>query len=381
MSEAGAFWSYVHRDDEAEGGRISQLARHVVAQYNMITGIGINLFLDRDDLEWGDEWREKVDASLAAVAFFIPVLTPRYFQSAECRRELNFFLRRASDLGVRDLVMPILYIDVPDLHVEEPSDPAISLVKPFQWVDWTELRFEDLDSGQYRRAVAGLATRLADAATKIEQVDVTSAALKLGEREGTEAPDEEPGVLDQMARAEEAMPQWVETMEAIVREIEVIGEVAASAGADIERGNAQGKGIAARLTILRSFAQALNEPSRAIEELGARFTTQLNDVDVGIRTIIDRAPGEVQENPGARSDTCEFYDTLRTMAASAEEGFGGLTGMVNSIAPVENMSRDLRPALRRLRKGLTLITEGREVIQEWVALIDASPIVCGDVAD
>src|SRR6266511_2403370 len=110
---ARAFWSYAHRDDEAENGRIAGLARDVVAQYEMITGEMIELFLDTDSLEWGDEWRPKVDASLSSVAFFIPVLTPRYFQSVECRRELNFFARQATRLGVRELVMPILYVDVP----------------------------------------------------------------------------------------------------------------------------------------------------------------------------------------------------------------------------------------------------------------------------
>src|SRR6266496_3910684 len=91
---ARAFWSYAHRDDEAENGRIAGLARDVVAQYEMITGEMIELFLDTDSLEWGDEWRPKVDASLSSVAFFIPVLTPRYFQSVECRRELNFLTRQ-----------------------------------------------------------------------------------------------------------------------------------------------------------------------------------------------------------------------------------------------------------------------------------------------
>jgi len=71
MAKAQGFWSYVHKDDKTESGRISQLARDVVAQYEMITGEAIELFLDRDSLEWGDEWQAKVDASLASVAFFI----------------------------------------------------------------------------------------------------------------------------------------------------------------------------------------------------------------------------------------------------------------------------------------------------------------------
>lgn len=53
------FWSYVHRDDEADGGRIVRLAKDVVDQYEMLTGETISLFLDRDALNWGDNWRAR----------------------------------------------------------------------------------------------------------------------------------------------------------------------------------------------------------------------------------------------------------------------------------------------------------------------------------
>lgn len=93
MATSQGFWSYVHADDEAEGGRIACLARDVSSQFEMLTGDTLELFLDRDAIKWGDDWKNKVDSSLASVAFFIPVLTPRYFKSPECRRELQFFAR------------------------------------------------------------------------------------------------------------------------------------------------------------------------------------------------------------------------------------------------------------------------------------------------
>ena len=71
-------------------------------------------FLDKDAIKWGDEWKNKIDSSLASVAFFIPVLTPRYFMSPECRSELQYFARRATSLGLKELVLPLLYLDVPD---------------------------------------------------------------------------------------------------------------------------------------------------------------------------------------------------------------------------------------------------------------------------
>ena len=64
MAEIEGFWSYVHNDDESEGGRIARLARDVSSQFEMITGDKISLFLDRDALAWGEEWRNKIDLAI-----------------------------------------------------------------------------------------------------------------------------------------------------------------------------------------------------------------------------------------------------------------------------------------------------------------------------
>lgn len=89
------FWSYVHADEEAEGGRIARLARDVRDQFQVLTSEPLELFLDRDPLSWGDAWRDKIDSNLASVAFFIPVLTPRYFMSPECAiNSQGFDIRR-----------------------------------------------------------------------------------------------------------------------------------------------------------------------------------------------------------------------------------------------------------------------------------------------
>ena len=66
MANLQGFWSYVHADDETEGGRISCLARDVVSQVEMLTGEPLGLFLDKDAIKWGEEWRDKIDANLKA---------------------------------------------------------------------------------------------------------------------------------------------------------------------------------------------------------------------------------------------------------------------------------------------------------------------------
>jgi hypothetical protein len=377
VAELTGFWSYVHKDDETEAGRISRLARDVVAQYELLTGESIELFLDQDAIEWGENWRGKIDASLASVAFFIPVLTPRYFLSSECRRELQSFARRATALGIKELVLPLVYVDVSVLHDESPTDGLATLVNTFQREDWTELRFAEPHSEGYRRGVANLAERLVNANAQAARANVAEAVAEL-EATPVEEETEPLGWMDRVGKAETTMPEWNETLISIKQEIEAIGELLGEATEDIQRGEAQGKGIAARLTIARQVAQKMAEPAERIFTLGNQFASQLHDVDEGLRILIERASSEIANDPSNEQRVCEFFGTMRQLSAATHEGIGGAQTLIEAVAPLEAASRDLRRPFRRLREGLTLMLEAREVADEWVRLMDDSGVECGE---
>lgn len=374
MAELKGFWSYVHDDAAADSGRVSRLAKDIVAQYEMLTGEKIDLFLDKDDIAWGEDWRGTIDENLSSIVFFISVLTPRYFMSPECRRELQFFARRAKNLGIEELVLPLLYVDVPSLHEDTPSDDLVALVKTFQREDWCDLRFSDVDSGEYRRGVVRLAQRLVDANRKAEEANGAAAAVKL--EPSVEDTDDSPGLLDQLTTAEEALPEWQVTLEAISQEIQLVGQIMQETTADIERGNAQGKGFAARLTIARKLSQRLHEPAENIWSLGNEFVSQLHKIDPGFRAIIEQAPIEARDNPESQANFCTFFQAIRELSDAARGGLKSVQGMIEAISPVEAMSRDLRDPLRRLRQGLTLMVEAREVIDEWVGMIEGTDLDC-----
>lgn len=376
MTEAAGFWSYVHKDDETEGGRISRLARDVVAQYELMTGDSIELFLDKDQIEWGENWRQRIDASLSSVAFFIPVLTPRYFLSAECRRELQFFARHATALGIKELVLSLLYVDVPRLNDDPPTDDLVALVNTFQREDWTGLRFAEPESEEYRRGVAILAERLVNANTQAERSDVVEAAAELESASLAGEEVEEPGWLDVLGKAETTMPEWTKTLQSITQEIQAVGEFMNGATQDVQGADSRGQGVAARLTIARRLAHDLAEPAERIYSLGNKFTSELHAVDDGLRVVFQRAPAEVQDDPSAKEKVCEFFAVIKELSNSAREALGETQQMIAAVSPVETMSRDLRPPLRRLREGLTLMLEAREVAEEWVRLIDGSGVEC-----
>jgi hypothetical protein len=69
---AYGFWSYAHEDNELDGGNILVLAHLIKEEYNLLSGEPLELFIDRDGIAWGEEWRKRIDSSLVQTTFFIP---------------------------------------------------------------------------------------------------------------------------------------------------------------------------------------------------------------------------------------------------------------------------------------------------------------------
>lgn len=365
MADAMGFWSYVHADDDAEGGRICRIAADLTAQYEAITAESIKIFVDRSDIEWGDTWRGSVESALASIAFFIPVITPRYFKSAECRREFNTFARRAGQLGVRELVMPILYIDFPALHADPPVDELMALAKSFQWEPWTTLRFAEPNSREYRESVAKMAERLMHASLLAETVN----AVPIVDQEDE---DDSPGFADRVASAEQAMMDWAGTLTGLEAPILEVGQAVADAAGQIGKSDAAGAGMAGRLEAYRKLSEDLNRPAEQIQTLSNAFAVQMNDVDLGMQALFEQADKELQDasDPELPEKFQEFAGQIRDLAASAKTGLGSLGVMVDSIGSVENQSRNLRPVLRKLRRSFTVLMDGQEVINSWGSSAD-----------
>jgi TIR domain len=381
MSVRTGFWSYVHADDLAEHGRIKQLAADLADQYALIGGESVEIFVDRNDLVWGDNWREKIDASLESGLFFIPVITPRFLLSTECRRELQTFVRSAENLGVRELILPLVYADVPALSEELPEDEAVLLVQTFQWEDWRDLRFEDVTSSSYRRGVARLARRLVDAGQQVIAQEPKVPVAPDQAETPADGDEEELGTLDLLVIAEDAMPRLATTLNDLLPEIELVGQLAQKAAEDIQRSDQQGKGAAGRLAVSRKLAQDLASRANRILELANTYTTLLYDVDRGITTVIRQAPEEIKSDPSERGQWNTFSEVITSLAATTNESMEGIRGLTDNLEKAEAVSRDLRPPVRNLRKGLTILAEGTAVIDEWKRLTDEASIIIGSAQE
>lgn len=63
MGTPVAFLSYAHADDHVNDGAVTAL-HHLLSQELRLQSVGaFALFRDREDLQWGQAWRQVVDGS------------------------------------------------------------------------------------------------------------------------------------------------------------------------------------------------------------------------------------------------------------------------------------------------------------------------------
>ena len=160
-----AFMSYTHFDDDRDRGRLTEFHKHLSSEVRAQTGEDFPIFQDRRDIEWGQNWQERIDGAINQVTFLIPIITPSYFKSQPCRHELEKFLRREKELGRNDLILPLYYIDTPLLSDNEKraSDSLAQAVAAHHYADWRDLRFDPFDSPPVCRKLADLAIQIRNA--------------------------------------------------------------------------------------------------------------------------------------------------------------------------------------------------------------------------
>jgi len=178
-----AFFSYVRRNDEHDKGRLTFFRKLLEAELWAQTGKDLQIFQDTEDIEWGDNWKEKITKVLDTSTILIVMVTPGYLESQSCRFEFEYFLNQESRLK-RRLILPILYIDTPGL--KDKNDEIAVGISQRQWVDWRDIRFAKLTSTTTNRKIASLANQIRDLISDKGSTNSLSIPNSLGSRESTQ---------------------------------------------------------------------------------------------------------------------------------------------------------------------------------------------------
>jgi parallel beta-helix repeat protein len=158
-----AFLSYVHFDDEHERGKITEFRKRLSAEVRMQTGEDFSIFQDKD-LAWGENWKKRIEKSLDATTFFIPIITPGFFNSEPCLDELERFLEREKQLGSEELVLPVYYVESSLISQQSEGstrkEKLARVISSRQYFDWRELRFDPMTSAVVTKTMAQLAYQI-----------------------------------------------------------------------------------------------------------------------------------------------------------------------------------------------------------------------------
>jgi CheY-like chemotaxis protein len=170
MAEPLGFLSYTRKDDQFFGGYITAFREALEAGVQVVTGDrSFRLFQDIEGIVIGEQWQKNLAEVLGRASFFLPMLTPLFLSSPNCREEIELFLAREGALGRDDMILPIYLVDSPLLEKaeERDRDPVAREIAKRQRYDWRENGWLPLEELAARKAVLTLARAIATALERI----------------------------------------------------------------------------------------------------------------------------------------------------------------------------------------------------------------------
>jgi len=100
--------------------------------------LDISIFYDKDSLEWGDNWKNRILDGVNKAEFAIIVISENFFGREWTEKELNEFLNRQNANGQK-LILPILYkITFEQLKEKYPS------IADIQCIESSKLKFDEV---------------------------------------------------------------------------------------------------------------------------------------------------------------------------------------------------------------------------------------------
>jgi parallel beta-helix repeat protein len=211
--KAAAFMSYVHMDDAH--GHVTNFHKNLNREVSMAVGYEFPIFLDREDIGAGQNWARRIEEAVDEALFFIPILTPGFFNSEYCRAELRRFLARERKLGRDDLIFPIYFIDARVLNEEalRARDDLALVIASRQYADWRNLRHEPFTNPLVGRTLEKLAMQIRDALPTVapQRQPPAAPALQPSETQQASAPAEESS-----AKSAATQPTKVEPLTRVV---------------------------------------------------------------------------------------------------------------------------------------------------------------------
>lgn len=364
MTDAGVsdapvqgFISYRRDDNEDFGGVVDELAKVLAGLFEARTGQKLNLFVDRESIGWGEDWRERIEDSVRKATLFIPIITIRYFSSQACMDELTAFEATARQLGVTDLILPIVLFGAEQISVDDER-PEVQLIARLNYRSLEDAWEAGFQSPEWREFINKRAKELANAMTSAELALTTLADQDTAPDPGS---PQDPA-QDRQRESEEHdfdLSTWMTQIQEATQHLEEATDALVALGnkaEELDTDDLDALTPAQLNARLLAFARELSGPARDLEDKGNQAERSIRGVDPQLRAwIAELSSFDLAE---AHEQRDAILDAIRAGGdmIEAEAQVSELTQTIQFVSLMNvGLRKSLKPAVNGLRSLLTAI--------------------------
>jgi hypothetical protein len=373
MALINCFWSYAHADQDHDK-RILKLIEDIIGEFKAIVGEDVeSYFVDKEQLRWGEEWPEKLDEYINNLPIFIPIITPTYFNKPNCTYELRTFITKLDGkLGeANNALMPILYIDVPELRDNEFSNDLIRRISKTQYIDWTSHRFEETSSKTYRIEVNKIAKALKTKNEEIERISSIPVVEEIPEDE------EDDGILEKINLLEDGVQDVERTLFDATSTAEDIAMIITHELNQFTQSSTN-KSTSALLSTFNRLSEKLVEPVDSMYENAIIFVDSMSLVNISVPALIQFMEFMDPSDSIQRKSICGVKRSMLSAGENIKKLANSISENIKVIEPFAKMSRSLRPVIRKLVKAFNLMNEVLIAYDQGVKALNTWVIDCDD---
>lgn len=362
MQQIQGFISYSHKDNSHHF--IESLKNELCAEFNIITGDELQIFIDKDDLQWGDHWENKIENGILTANFFIPIISQNYFKSESCVQELRLFFANTGEDTARQLILPIKYTDIDENDLTTNSD-LLSKVFSYQYEDWSLTRFCSPGEKEYRLAIHKMALRLRNAnRVLLERLtnDTSPNVNSCPNITTKELPGKEADNNYFYLECIDEVPEWsfklTEELNALSEETNNLTAVANDGTRQLDSlgTNKNSKNI---LNITANMGSRLNGIADHFDQHSQACANLIYDFDPKMNCIIEYF------SQNENKESIEASKQILTMADATKESMAKFDKLEQVLEKTERISRPLYKPLRKIRESLLVCNGAFKLVVGW----------------
>ncbi|MEV0136094.1 toll/interleukin-1 receptor domain-containing protein [Dactylosporangium sp. NPDC050688] len=378
---AASFLSYSRDDDAVMNGIADEIKLRIEGLYRAKTGKNLKIFVDRQDIGWGEDWRVSIADAVRGATAFIPLVTMNYFNRAACREELMAFYASAKVLGVTDLILPLILAGGRLIDSSDPRE-EVRIVERLQHESLEEVWPHGFKSPEWavsmNRITDKLIVALEKAENKIAELEVVSSEQRASYVNASfsrpsNAPEVTSGAGIEFDESEDVEGGLYYLVHEFQEECEEFGKVAPGALLDVQEflnvvmvGIEKLNSSTSRQEVSRNSILVANEVlglSQRLGESGAAMLQHLSTADAALRQVVFEV-GETKA-PGVSASLREALQEVRSLTDGMENLPERLDEMVEMLAFVQRMSVSLRRAFAPGHNGIMAIRDSVKIFRSW----------------